>query len=209
MIDMPDLDAILAALRTPLAPDLHDLITTRLQDAFACDLADLTAILVIQRGDTEAQIIDAIGFSPLVSRMPPGYIALHFTGELSREKTVDALKELGAPPLMWFRIGPADALVFRYLGGERLTDKLTKLDGLAIRQEGDMLPLPTGEDIGRSKVQTDNIADLPEIGIENIEALAAMLPLRTRQHTPLQKFSMLGESASFAMRVETRLGHSG
>ena len=69
MIDLPNLDAILAALRTPLAPDLHDLITTRLQDAFACDLADLTHILVIQPEDTEAQIIDAIGFSPLVSRM--------------------------------------------------------------------------------------------------------------------------------------------
>lgn len=69
MIDMPDLDAILTALRTPLAPDLHDLITNRLQDAFACELADLTHILVIQPTDTEAQIVDAIGFSPLVSRM--------------------------------------------------------------------------------------------------------------------------------------------
>lgn len=69
MIDMPDLDAILAALSTPLQPDLHDLVASRLQDAFACELADLTHILVIQPGDTEAQIIDAIGFSPLVSRM--------------------------------------------------------------------------------------------------------------------------------------------
>lgn len=69
MIDMPDLDAILAALSTPLQPDLHELIASRLQDAFACELADLTHILVIQPGDTEAQIIDAIGFSPLVSRM--------------------------------------------------------------------------------------------------------------------------------------------
>lgn len=69
MIDLPDLDAILAALHTPLQPDLHDLIASRLQDAFACDLADLTHILVIHAGDNEAQIIDAIGFSPLVSRM--------------------------------------------------------------------------------------------------------------------------------------------
>lgn len=69
MIDMPDLDAILAALSMPLQPDLHDLIASRLQDAFACELADLTHILVVQRDDTEAQIIDAIGFSPLVSRM--------------------------------------------------------------------------------------------------------------------------------------------
>ncbi|NYF33802.1 hypothetical protein [Sphingopyxis sp. JAI108] len=69
MIDMPDLDAILVALRAPLAPDLHDLIASRLHDAFACGLADLTHILVIQPEDTEAQILDAIGFSPLVSRM--------------------------------------------------------------------------------------------------------------------------------------------
>lgn len=69
MIDMPDLDAILAAVCRPLQPDLHDLIASRLQDAFACGLADLTHILVIQPGDTEAQIIDAIGFSPLMSRM--------------------------------------------------------------------------------------------------------------------------------------------
>lgn len=69
MIDMPDLDAMLAVLRAPLQPDLHDLIASRLQDAFACGLADLTHMLVIQPGDIEAQIIDAIGFSPLVSRM--------------------------------------------------------------------------------------------------------------------------------------------
>ncbi|WP_447750837.1 hypothetical protein [Sphingopyxis fribergensis] len=69
MIDLPDLDAILVALRSPLAPDLHALIASRLEDAFACDLADLTHILVIQPGNTEAQIINAIGFSPLVSRM--------------------------------------------------------------------------------------------------------------------------------------------
>lgn len=69
MIDMPDLDAIVSALRTPLAPDLDGLIADRLQDAFACGLADLTHILVIEAGDTEAQIVDAIGFSPLVSRM--------------------------------------------------------------------------------------------------------------------------------------------
>ena len=34
-----------------------------------CGLGDLTHILIIQSGDTEAEIIDAIGFSPWVSRM--------------------------------------------------------------------------------------------------------------------------------------------
>lgn len=69
MIDLPDLETIVAALRTPLAPDLNDLISTRLQDAFACGLADLTHILVIQPDDTEEGIVAAIGFSPLASRM--------------------------------------------------------------------------------------------------------------------------------------------
>lgn len=69
MIDMPDLDAMLAVLRAPLQSDLRELLASRLQDAFACGLADLTHMLIIQPGDTEAQIIDAIGFSPLVSRM--------------------------------------------------------------------------------------------------------------------------------------------
>ena len=69
MIDMPDLDAILATLSSTLQPDLHHLIASRLQDAFACELAYQTHILVIQPGDTEAQIKAAIGFSPLVSRM--------------------------------------------------------------------------------------------------------------------------------------------
>lgn len=69
MIDLPDLDAMLEALSAPLRPDLRDLITTRLQDALACGLADLTHILVIQPGDIEENIIAAIGFSPLVSRM--------------------------------------------------------------------------------------------------------------------------------------------
>lgn len=69
MIDMPDLDAMLAALRTPLRPELGDLIASRLQDAIAYGLADLTHMLAIQPGDTETQIIDAVGFSPLVSRM--------------------------------------------------------------------------------------------------------------------------------------------
>lgn len=69
MIDMPGLDAIKAALRAPLGHELHELIASRLQDAVFCGLADLTHVLVIQRKDTEAQIIEAIGFSPLGSRM--------------------------------------------------------------------------------------------------------------------------------------------
>ncbi|CAN5293136.1 hypothetical protein BH11PSE5_BH11PSE5_30080 [soil metagenome] len=62
-------DALLTALTLPLDPRLHQLITDRVKDAIALDLGDLTHVLVVQAGDTEADIIDAIGFSPLVHRI--------------------------------------------------------------------------------------------------------------------------------------------
>ncbi|CAN5530059.1 hypothetical protein BH10PLA2_BH10PLA2_03460 [soil metagenome] len=62
-------DALLGTLTLPLDPHLHRLITDRVKDAIARDLGDLTHILIVQAGDTEADIIDAIGFSPLVHRI--------------------------------------------------------------------------------------------------------------------------------------------
>lgn len=69
MIDLPDLDSQLAALNQPLEPTLHKLLHGRIQDALALELGDLTHFLVIEPGDAEGDIIDAIGFSPLVSRI--------------------------------------------------------------------------------------------------------------------------------------------
>lgn len=69
MNNLPDLDSQLAALNQPLAPNLHKLLLGRIQDALALGLGNLTHILVIEPGDAEADIIDAIGFSPLVSRI--------------------------------------------------------------------------------------------------------------------------------------------
>lgn len=69
MIDLPDLDSQLAALNQPLERTLHKLLLGRIKDALALELGDLTHFLVIEPGDAEGEIIDAIGFSPLVSRI--------------------------------------------------------------------------------------------------------------------------------------------
>lgn len=65
MIKLPDAASIRAALNQPLEPQLHELLAERFADATACELADMTHMLVIQTGDTEADIIDAIGFNPI------------------------------------------------------------------------------------------------------------------------------------------------
>lgn len=60
--------SLIEALTLPLDPILHDLLTALINDALVRGLCDLTHILVVQSGDTEADIVDAIGFSPLVHR---------------------------------------------------------------------------------------------------------------------------------------------
>jgi hypothetical protein len=69
MIDLPDMKACRAALCEPLKPALKALLSDRLADTESCDLAILTHILVIEAKDTEADVIDAVGFSPLASRI--------------------------------------------------------------------------------------------------------------------------------------------
>lgn len=70
MLDLYDRHTITAALHQPLAPELHTLIADRWSDAVASDLADLTHILVVQSGDTVADIVEAIGFNPLDDDAP-------------------------------------------------------------------------------------------------------------------------------------------
>ena len=65
MINLPDSASIRAAMNKPLEPQLHELLAKRFADATACELADMTHMFVIQPGDTETDIIDAIGFSPI------------------------------------------------------------------------------------------------------------------------------------------------
>lgn len=80
MFNLYDRDTITAALRQPLEPELHTLIADRWSDAIASDLGDLTHILVVQPGDTEADIVDAIGFNPLDGDVPaPDWKECHRT----------------------------------------------------------------------------------------------------------------------------------
>ena len=69
MIDLPDMEALRAALHQPLKPELKALLSDRLADTEDCGLANLTHVLVIEAEDTEAAVIDAVGFSPLASRI--------------------------------------------------------------------------------------------------------------------------------------------
>lgn len=69
MNNLPDLDSQFATLNQPLESNLRKLLHGRIQDALALELGDLTHFLVIEPGDAEGDIIDAIGFSPLVSRI--------------------------------------------------------------------------------------------------------------------------------------------
>lgn len=69
MIDLPDMEAVRAALGQPLKPALMTLLADRLADTESCGLANLTHILVIEAEDTEPAVIDAVGFSPLTSRI--------------------------------------------------------------------------------------------------------------------------------------------
>lgn len=67
MLSLPDAAAIRAALHQPLQPRLHAILIDELATAKACELQDLTYILVIQPGDTEEAIKQEIGWSPLVN----------------------------------------------------------------------------------------------------------------------------------------------
>ncbi|QYE35130.1 hypothetical protein KZX46_20860 [Polymorphobacter sp. PAMC 29334] len=55
------------ALRSPIDPTLRALLTARVASLQTNGLADMTHFLVVQPGDTEAMIVDEIGFSPLVN----------------------------------------------------------------------------------------------------------------------------------------------
>lgn len=69
MLNLPDRASQLAVLDQPLEPGLHALIKGRVQDAMNLGLADLTHIVVVEPYDTEDDLIEALGFSPLVSRL--------------------------------------------------------------------------------------------------------------------------------------------
>ena len=69
MLNLPNRASQLAVLHQPLEPALHGLIKGRVQDALSLGLADLTHIVVVEPHDTEDDLVEALGFSPLVSRL--------------------------------------------------------------------------------------------------------------------------------------------
>ncbi|MFC3714328.1 hypothetical protein ACFOMD_17295 [Sphingoaurantiacus capsulatus] len=68
MISLPDRASIEGARDLALEPRLGALLNARIADLATPygDLTDLTHFLVVEPGDTEAQIVEAVGFSPLV-----------------------------------------------------------------------------------------------------------------------------------------------
>ena len=59
--------AIVRAPRLMTDPKLKNLLTDRVQDWSARGLLDLTHLAIIEVGDTDESIIEALGFSPLVN----------------------------------------------------------------------------------------------------------------------------------------------
>ena len=81
MLSLSDAASIDAALTTQLDPRLRVMIEQRLASARDNGLADMTHIVVVQAGDTEADIVAEIGWSPLVNPIDgrrfgePGFVA--------------------------------------------------------------------------------------------------------------------------------------
>jgi len=69
MLSIYDKVSARAALDQPLEPSLRTIITNRLADAASIGLSDQTHIIVIRPGDTEAMLLEELGWSPLVNPM--------------------------------------------------------------------------------------------------------------------------------------------
>ena len=68
MLSFHDAAAIAAAPTTAsIDPALKQLIADRVHDWTATDLLDLTHLLIVQPGDTEADLVEEVAFSPLVN----------------------------------------------------------------------------------------------------------------------------------------------
>ena len=78
MLSFYDRASLRHALTLPLRSDIKELLHTHIKQIFDDGLADLTHLLVIQPGDTEAMVREEIGFSPLevegVRYGSPGFI---------------------------------------------------------------------------------------------------------------------------------------
>ena len=69
MRNFPTIAELHVAVEATTDPALKKLLADRLTDTIACGLQELTHVLVVEAGDSEQAIVDAVGFSPLVSRI--------------------------------------------------------------------------------------------------------------------------------------------
>jgi hypothetical protein len=68
MLSFHDAAAIAAApINASIDPVLQRLLADRVHDWAATDLLDLTHLLIVQRGDTEEDILEEVAFSPFVN----------------------------------------------------------------------------------------------------------------------------------------------
>jgi hypothetical protein len=68
MLTYIDAAAIAAApITAPVEANLRNLLAERVHDWTACELLDLTYLVVVEAGDTERGLLEAIGYSPLVN----------------------------------------------------------------------------------------------------------------------------------------------
>lgn len=72
MYNLPTTTALHAVLSQPIDSDLKQLLADRLADTVACGFEEFTHVLVVEATDTEAAIVQAIGFSPLETRIDCG-----------------------------------------------------------------------------------------------------------------------------------------
>ena len=69
MLNLPTIAELQVAAEATTDPALKKLLADRLTDTITCGLHQLTHVLVVEAGDSEQAIVDAVGFSPLVSRI--------------------------------------------------------------------------------------------------------------------------------------------
>lgn len=72
MLSLYDRETMSAALEQPLTPKLRGLLERRINQCERDQLIELTHFLVIQPGDTEEDIQQEVGFSPLVNPVDRG-----------------------------------------------------------------------------------------------------------------------------------------
>lgn len=69
MMDFPTIEDLSHAIDTLPPSPLKTLLADRLADTINCGLQELTHVLVVEASDHENDIVDALGFSPLISRI--------------------------------------------------------------------------------------------------------------------------------------------